>query len=114
MVTGEPVSTRAEQDMWSFWDEIVIGITTPDLSCEIERSCNEKLARIRGKVGGGRSGADIGLFTSFCGRFESVVNVEGEGVGALEGPEDFRRQCFKTMERLMYNKTSSISRMRLH
>ena len=78
--------------MWSFWDEIVIEITMPDLSCEIERSSNEKLARARGKVGGGCSSADIGLFTSFCAEFESIDNVEGEGVGALKGSEDFRRQ----------------------
>ena len=100
--------------MWSFWDEIVNGITTPDLSCERERSCNEKLARTRGKVGGGRSGVDRGLFTSFCAWFRSIDNVEGERVGALGGPEVFRRKSFRTVERLMYNNTSSITRMRHH
>ena len=100
--------------MWSFWDEIVIGITTPHLSCEMKRSCNVKLTRSRGKVGGGHSGAEIGLFTSFCAGFESTDNVEGEDVVALEGAEDFRRQSFKTVERLMYNKISSITRMRQH
>ena len=59
-VTGEPVSTRAAHDIWSLCDEIVVGITTPDFSCEIETVCNEKLARTRGKVGG-RSSADVGL-----------------------------------------------------
>ena len=78
--------------MWSFWDEIVIEITMPDLSCEIERSSNEKLARARGKVGAGCSGADIELFTSFCAEFESIDNVKGEGVGALKGSGNFRRQ----------------------
>ena len=81
--------------MWSFWDEIVIRITTPDLSCERERSCNEKLARTRGKVGGGRSGVDRGLFTSFCAWFGSIDNVEGERVGALGGPEVFLEKVSK-------------------
>ena len=73
-----------------------------------------KLTRSRGKVGGGHSGADIGFFTSFCAGFESTDNVEREGVVALEAPEDFHRQIFKTTERLMYNKTSNITRMRQH
>ena len=81
--------------MWSLWDEIVIGITTPDFSCEIETSCNEKLARTRGKVGG-RSSVDVGLSSPFCVGFEFIDNVEGEGVGALEGSEGILLQSFKT------------------
>ena len=113
-VTGEPLSTRTEHYMWSFWDEIVIGITMPDLPCEIERSSIEKLGRARGKVGGDCSGGDIGLFTSFCAEFESIDYVEGEGAGALKGLEDFRRQSFKTVEQLICNKISSITKMRHH
>ena len=109
-VTGEPVSTRVEHDMWSLWGEIVIGITTSSFSCEIVTSCSEKLTRTRGKVGG-RSGADVGLSAPFCVGFEFTSDVEGEGVGALEGLEDFLRQNFKTVEQLMYNNTSIITRM---
>ena len=100
--------------MWSFWDEIVIRITTPDLSCKIERSYNDKLARTRDKVGGGCSGVDRGLFTCVYAGFGSTDNVEEEGVSALESPEVFCRESFKTVERLMYNNTSSITRMRHH
>ena len=46
--------------------------------------------------------------------FTSIDNVEGEGVSALEGPEVFRQQSFKIVERLMYNNTSSITTMRHH
>ena len=86
----------------------------PGLSCEIERSCNEKLARTRDEVGGGCSSADQGLFTSSGAGFGSIYNVDVEGVSALEGPEVFRRQSFKTVEQLMYNNASSITRMRQH
>ena len=56
--------------MRSLWDEIVIGITRPDLTCcEIETSCNVKLATTGGKIGG-RSGVDIGLSSPFCVGFD--------------------------------------------
>ena len=99
--------------MWSLWNEIVIGITTPDFSCEIEKSCNVKLARTMGKVGG-RSGVDVGSSSPFCVGFEFIYDVEREGIDALEDPEGFLLQSFKTVERLMYNKTIIIARMMHH
>ena len=58
---------------------------------------NVKLARTRGKVGG-HSGVDLGLSISFCVGFEFIDDVEREGVGALEDPEGFLLQSFKTLE----------------
>ena len=82
-------------------------------SRQIETSCNEKLAKTRGKVGG-RSGVDVGLSSPFCVGFKFTDDVEGEVVGTLEDPEGFLLQSFKTVERLMYNKTIIITRMRHH
>ena len=99
-----PSANYAEHDMRSLCDEIVIGITTPDFSCEIETLCNVKLAKTRGNIGGGSS-VDVGLSSSFCVGFEFIYDVEREVVGALEDPEGFLLQSFKTVERLMHNKT---------
>ena len=91
-----------------------MGITTPDLSCEVQRSCNEKLGRTRSKVSGGCSVVDRGLFNLICAGFGSIGNEKGEGFSALEGLEVFLRQSLRTVERVMYNNTSSITRMRHH
>ena len=48
--------------MWPCWDEIVVGIITPNFSYEAETSCSVKLAKTKGKVvgcstvGGGLTG----------------------------------------------------------
>ena len=38
--------------MWSCWDEIVVGIITPDFSCEAETFCSVRLAKTKGMVVG--------------------------------------------------------------
>ena len=72
-----------------------------------------KLARIRDKVGG-RSDVDVGFCSPFCVEFEFIDDVKREGASVLEDPEGFLLQSFKTAERLMYNKTIIIARMRHH
>ena len=57
---------------------------------------------------------DRGLFTLVCAGFGSIGNDEEEGVSALKGLEVFRQQSLRTVEQLMYNNTSSITRMRHH
>ena len=69
--------------MWSFWDEIVIRITTPDLSCEIERSCNEKLARTRHKV------VVVSMWTKGClpgfvQDFDLLIMLKGKVLARLK------------------------------
>ena len=82
-------------------------------SYEVETSCNVKLAKTRGKVGG-RSGVEVGLSSLFCLGFEFIDDVVREVVGALGDPEGFLSQNFKTVERLMYNKTIVITSLRHH
>ena len=74
-------------------------ITMLVFSCEAERSC-VKLASTRCKVGS-CSCLHIGLSSLFCVGSESVVGVGRGAFGALEDPEDFPLQSFKSMEQLM-------------
>ena len=95
---GEPVSIKAEHDVWSCWDEIVVGIITPDFSCEAETSCSVKLAKTKGRVvvfstvGGG-------LTSLFGIRSESVDGVERGGVGVFNRREGLFLQSLKSVER---------------
>ena len=72
-----------------------------------------KLARTRGKVGG-RSNVDLGLSCLFCIGSGFVDGVARGAFSALKDPEGFPLHNFKNAERLMYNKTNIIARMRHH
>ena len=64
------------------WDEIVVGIMTPDFSCEAETSCSVKLAKTKGKVVG-CSTVGRGLTGSFGIGSDSVDGVGRGDVGVL-------------------------------
>ena len=83
---------------------MVIGLITPDFSCEAETSFSVKLVKTKGKVVG-CSALDVGL-TSLFGIGSKSVDGVGRGiVGTFNRPEDFLLQSFKTVERSMYNNT---------
>ena len=92
---------------------MVVGIITPDFSCEAETSCSVKLAKTKGRVvvfstvGGG-------LTSLFGIRSESVDGVERGGVGVFNRGEGLFLQSLKSVERLMYNNTNIIAKMRHH
>ena len=112
-VTGELVSINAEHDVWSCWDEIVVGIITPDFSCEAETSCSVKLAKTKGKVVGCLT-AGGGLTGVFGIGSDSVDDVGRGGVGVFNPREGLLLQSLKNVEWLMYNNTNIFAKMRHH
>ena len=98
---------------WSCWDEIVVGIITPDFSCEAEISCSVKLAKTKGKVVGCLT-ISGGLTSLFDIGSESVDGAGRGDVGVFNRLESLFLQSLKSVERLMYNNTNIIAKMRFH
>ena len=123
-VTGETVSIKIEHGIWPFWDEIIIGMTTPGFPCEAEASCRRKLASSKGRTLG-CSGVGVGLSKPFCGKCEFVNDVGGEAaVDVRELINEllvwsaefgvFRWLNFKSVGWLMQTRTNIISKMMHH
>ena len=92
---------------------MVVGIITPDFSCEAETSCSVKLVKTKGKVVGCTT-VSRGLTSLFCIGSESVDGVGRGGVGVFNPREVLFLRSLKSVERLMYNNTNIIAKMRHH